>query len=80
MSTMSKGQILGGRRDEVMFHTLAVLFTQVGKSERLECVGVFVECIIMVYGSNGCDDRGAFWYKCTARECEVFQRCAWQTR
>ena len=77
---MSKGQILTRRRDEVMLHTLAVLFTQVGKSEGLECVGVFIECFITMDRSHGCDDRGALWYKRTVREPKVFQRLAWQTR
>ena len=76
MSTESKGQILGRRRGILMLQSLAILFTQVGKSEGLERVGIFVELFIVVYGSNGCDDRGAFWYKRAVRECEIFQRLA----
>ena len=80
MSTMSKGQIIVHRRDELILHTFTVQFTQVGKSEGLECVSVFVKLFIMVYGSSGYNDCSAFWYKRAVREREVFQHLTSQTR
>ena len=76
---MSKGQILGCRRRKLILHTLTLQFLQVGKSEGLECVGVFVERFIVVYGSSRHHDRGAFWYKRAIREREIFQRLTHQT-
>ena len=63
-----------------MFHSLTLQFPQVGKSEGLECVSVFVEYIVTTYGSSSYHDRGAFWYKRAVREREVFQRLAHQAR
>ena len=80
MSTMSKGQILGRRRDKLMLYTFVVPFTQVRKSKGLECVGVFVERPVKVYRSSRCDDRGTFREKRAVREREVFQCLASQSR
>jgi hypothetical protein len=80
MSTVPKGQIFSGRRDKLMHYTFVVPFTQVSKSKGLERVGVFVERSVKVYRSSGCDDCGAFWYKRAAREREVFQCLASQSR
>lgn len=79
MSTMTKCQILGRRRDEMVLYILSVLLTQVGKPEGLEYVRVWVIRFIIVYRSSGCDDDGAFWDKRAVREREVFQRPAYQT-
>ena len=77
---MSEGQILGRRRDELMLHTLALRFSQIGKSERLECMSVFVEHFVVVYRSRSYNYRGALWYKRAVRECKVFQRLTQQIR
>ena len=80
MSAKSKGQILSRRRDELILHTLTLQFWQVGISEGLECVGIVVERLIVVYGSRSYNDRGAFRHKCAIRKREVFQHLAHHTR
>lgn len=63
-STVAKGQILGARRDKLMLYTVA-FFMQVGKSEGLKRVGIFIECLIKVHRSGGNDHQSALWYNCT---------------
>ena len=60
---MSKRQVLGCRRGILILRALAVLFQQVGESEGLECVGVFIERFVIVYRSGSYNRRGAFWHK-----------------
>ena len=79
-STMSKGQILGRCRDKLILHTLTLHFSQSGKPEGLECMGILVERIIIVYGPRSYDDRGALWYNRAVRELEIFQHLTRHTR
>lgn len=48
----------------LVLYTFPILSTQVSKSEKLKCAGVFVECFIVVCRLNSCDDSSALWYKC----------------
>ena len=73
MSTMSKRQKLGRRRDQLMLHTLTIPFAQAGKSKGIKIEGTLVVRLITVYRSSSCDDRGTFWYNRAVRERKVFQ-------
>lgn len=73
---MTEGQVVRGRGDHLVLHTLAVSVAHAREAEAVEDVRMFVVRSIEVYRAGGSGDQGILWDERAIGKCEVLQRLA----